>query len=52
MGHWAYITAAYLVTGIVVAGLVAWAIRDWRSQRRALAALEARATTRGPLRRS
>ena len=37
-----YIGAAYAVTGLVVAGLIVWAMFDVRRQQRRLAALEAR----------
>ena len=40
--HAAFIIAAYLVTILVVVGLIAWVLRDYRAQQRDLADLEAR----------
>ena len=48
MSHTGFIAAAYLLTAIVLVGLVAWVVFDGRVQRRRLAALE----TRGVRRRS
>ncbi|RWM15617.1 heme exporter protein CcmD [Mesorhizobium sp.] len=39
--HALYVTAAYAITAIVLAGLVGWIIIDQRARRRDLAALEA-----------
>jgi heme exporter protein D len=44
--HAAFIVAAYLITALVVAGLVAWVIADRRAQARALANLDARGVRR------
>ena len=40
--HAAFIFAAYLVTILVVVGLIAWVLADYRAQQRDLADLEAR----------
>jgi heme exporter protein D len=50
MQHWGYVASAYGATAIVVAGLVVHAIVDWRRQRLALDALEARGAPRLPRR--
>jgi heme exporter protein D len=39
--HALYVTAAYAITAIVLAGLVGWILLDQRARRRELAALEA-----------
>lgn len=39
--HALYVTAAYAITAIVLAGLVAWVLLDQRARRRDLAELEA-----------
>ena len=44
--HLAFIVAAYGAALVVVAGLVAWVVLDYRAQRRALAELERRGFTR------
>lgn len=44
--HAAFIVAAYAVALAVVAALIAWVIADHRTQRRALAELEASGVTR------
>jgi heme exporter protein D len=44
--HAGFILAAYGATAILVAALVFWVIADHRSQRRALAALDAQGITR------
>ena len=44
--HAAFIVAAYLITAIVVTGLVAWVVFDHRAQARALADLDARGVRR------
>ena len=44
--HAAFIVAAYLITAIVVAGLIAWVMFDHRTQVRALAELDARGVRR------
>ncbi len=43
--HAGFILAAYAFTGLVIAGLIAHAILDHRTQRRALAALTRREET-------
>jgi heme exporter protein D len=40
--HAAFIIAAYLATILVVIGLIAWVLADYRAQQRDLADLEAR----------
>jgi heme exporter protein D len=40
--HAAFIAAAYAATIIVVGGLAAWVIGDYRAQKRVLSDLEAR----------
>jgi heme exporter protein D len=44
--HAAFIVAAYLITAIVLAGLIAWVVIDHRAQARALADLDARGVRR------
>ena len=44
--HAGFIVAAYVATAVVIAGLVAWVMLDYRAQRRALAELEARGVRR------
>jgi heme exporter protein D len=44
--HGGFILAAYLVTILVLAGLVAWIVLDGRALRRRLADLEARGIRR------
>ena len=44
--HMGFIVAAYAVTAIVVAALIAWVMLDYRAQRRALGDLEAHGITR------
>ncbi|MDX8500432.1 heme exporter protein CcmD [Mesorhizobium captivum] len=39
--HALYVTAAYAITGIVLAGLIGWILLDQRARRRELAALDA-----------
>ncbi|MDX8518806.1 heme exporter protein CcmD [Mesorhizobium dulcispinae] len=39
--HALYVTAAYAVTAIVLAGLIGWILLDQRARKRELAALEA-----------
>jgi len=39
--HALYVTAAYAITAIVLAGLIGWILLDQRARRRELAALEA-----------
>jgi heme exporter protein D len=41
MTHIGFILAAYLMTALVVGGLVAWIVLDGRAQKRKLAELEA-----------
>ena len=44
--HAGFIVAAYAVTAVVLAAMVAWIIFDGRAQRRRLADLEARGIRR------
>jgi heme exporter protein D len=44
--HAFFIVAAYVVTGVIVGGLILRAVVEHRSQRRALAALESRGVRR------
>ncbi|MEJ0097602.1 MAG: heme exporter protein CcmD [Bauldia sp.] len=44
--HAGFIIAAYVLTAVVLAGLVAWVLADGRRQRRRLAELEARGIRR------
>jgi len=44
--HAAFILAAYAAAIVVVAGLIAWVVADFRAQRRALGDLEAHGVTR------
>jgi len=44
--HAAFILAAYAAAIVVVAGLVAWVILDFRAQKRVLGDLEAHGVTR------
>jgi heme exporter protein D len=46
--HAAFIIAAYAATILVVIGLIAWVIADYRMQQRTLAELEARGFGRKP----
>ncbi len=39
--HALFVTAAYAITAIVLAGLIGWILLDQRGRRRDLAALEA-----------
>ncbi|AZO10628.1 MULTISPECIES: heme exporter protein CcmD [unclassified Mesorhizobium] len=39
--HALYVTAAYAITAIVLAGLIGWILLDQRGRKRDLAALEA-----------
>ena len=39
--HALYVTAAYAITAVVLAGLVCWVLLDQRARRRELAELEA-----------
>jgi heme exporter protein D len=39
--HAVFVTAAYAITGFVLAGLIGWIMLDQRARRRELAALEA-----------
>ena len=38
--HFAFVTGAYVVSVLVLAGLMGFIVRDWRAKRRELAALE------------
>jgi heme exporter protein D len=42
----AFIVASYAVAALVVLGLIAWVLADFRAQRRVLADLEARGMRR------
>ena len=44
--HAAFIWSAYAITGVVLAGLIAWLIADGRVQQRRLADLDARGVKR------
>ena len=44
--HAAFIVTAYAAAVVVLGGLVAWVLLDYRAQTRKLAALEARGVTR------
>lgn len=44
--HWGFIVAAYLVTAVVVLGLIVWIRADLAAQRRTLKDLEARGLRR------
>jgi heme exporter protein D len=44
--HIGFIVAAYLVTVVVLAGLVLWILADGRAQKKRLAALDARGIRR------
>jgi heme exporter protein D len=44
--HTGFIIAAYATAAIVVVGLCAWVMLDYRAQRRSLADLERRGVTR------
>lgn len=44
--HFGFILASYLATASIVAGLILWALIDYRAQRRALARFEERGVSR------
>lgn len=44
--HAAFIVTAYAAAAVVLGGLIAWVVLDYRAQTRKLAALEARGVTR------
>jgi heme exporter protein D len=44
--HAFYVTTAYAISGLSLAGLVAWILLDQRARRRELAELEASGTRR------
>jgi heme exporter protein D len=44
--HFGFVLAAYLVTAVVLAGMLLWIGLDGRAQRRRLAELEARGVRR------
>lgn len=46
MSHFAYVTAAYAVTVLALAGLAGWILIDQRSQKKALNDLERRGVRR------
>jgi heme exporter protein D len=49
--HWGYIVASYGAAFVIVAGLVARAVFDWRTQTAALARLEQRGISRRSVRK-
>ena len=46
MNHLPFIVGSYAAAFVIVAGLIAWVMVDFRAQRRALADLEKRGLTR------
>jgi heme exporter protein D len=44
--HAAFIVASYVMAALVVLGLIAWVLTDFRAQRRVLTDLEARGMRR------
>jgi heme exporter protein D len=44
--HASFIVASYAMAALVVLGLIAWVLADFRAQRRVLADLEARGVRR------
>ncbi len=46
INHLPFIVGAYAAAFVVIAGLIAWVMLDFRTQRRALADLEMRGVTR------
>jgi heme exporter protein D len=44
--HAGFILAAYLLTAVVLVGMIAWIVIDGRAQRRRIADLEARGVRR------
>jgi heme exporter protein D len=46
VSHAGFIVASYAAAAVVVLGLIAWVVLDFRTQRRNLADLEARGVTR------
>lgn len=44
--HASFIVTAYIITAVVVAGLIVWIARDYAAQRRILADLESRGIKR------
>jgi heme exporter protein D len=46
INHTGFIVASYATAAVVVVGLIAWVMLDFRAQRRNLAELEARGVTR------
>jgi heme exporter protein D len=46
VNHLGFIVAAYAVTAIIVAALIAWVMLDYRAQQRALAELDKRGVSR------
>jgi heme exporter protein D len=44
--HATFIVAAYAMAALVVAGLIAWVLADYETQRRRLSDLDARGVTR------
>jgi heme exporter protein D len=46
VNHFGFIAAAYAAAVIVVGGLIAWVMLDYRAQRRMLADLDMRRVTR------
>jgi heme exporter protein D len=46
INHLPFIVGSYAAAFVVIAGLIAWVLLDFRAQRRALATLEMRGVTR------
>ncbi|WEX09862.1 heme exporter protein CcmD [Chelativorans sp. AA-79] len=46
MSHLAYVAAAYIISMLAIAGLVAWILLDQSAQQRALKELESRGVRR------
>ncbi|MDC9701591.1 MAG: heme exporter protein CcmD [Alphaproteobacteria bacterium] len=46
VGGWEYVIAVYVLSGVVISGLILWTVLDYRSQRHALSELEALGITR------
>jgi heme exporter protein D len=44
--HWAFIVWSYAIAIVVVSGLIAWVLVDYRTQQKTLADLEARGLRR------
>ena len=46
MSHFGFITTAYVLTALVIGGLIAWVLLDGRALRHRIAELEARGIRR------